>query len=35
MEFVKTLTPEMEALKAKLKATWIAGDFEQIAKSYR
>ena len=29
-----TLTPEMEALKAKLKATWIAGDFGQIAKSY-
>jgi SAM-dependent methyltransferase len=25
----------MEALKAKLKATWISGDFEQIAKSYR
>jgi hypothetical protein len=22
-----TLTPEMEALKAKLKATWTAGDF--------
>lgn len=32
---MKDLTPEMEALKAKLKATWIAGDFEQIAKSYR
>ena len=32
---MKALTPEMEALKAKLKATWIAGDFEQIAKSYR
>ncbi|MBE7552039.1 MAG: methyltransferase domain-containing protein [Anaerolineales bacterium] len=30
----KTLTPEMEALKAKLKATWTAGDFGQIAKSY-
>lgn len=29
-----TLTPEMEALKAKLKATWIAGDFGQIAKAY-
>lgn len=29
-----TLTPEMEALKAKLKATWMAGDFGQIAKSY-
>jgi ubiquinone/menaquinone biosynthesis C-methylase UbiE len=32
---MKALTPEMEALKAKLKATWISGDFEQIAKSYR
>jgi ubiquinone/menaquinone biosynthesis C-methylase UbiE len=32
---MNTLTPEMKALKAKLKATWIAGDFEQIAKSYR
>jgi ubiquinone/menaquinone biosynthesis C-methylase UbiE len=29
-----TLSPEMEALKAKLKATWSAGDFGQIAKSY-
>ena len=29
-----TLSPEMEALKAKLKATWTAGDFGQIAKSY-
>lgn len=29
-----TLTPEMEALKAKLKATWMAGDFGQIAKAY-
>lgn len=29
-----TLTPEMEALKAKLKATWTSGDFGQIAKSY-
>lgn len=28
------LTPEMEALKAKLKATWMAGDFGQIARSY-
>jgi len=27
------LTPEMEALKTKLKATWMAGDFGQIAKS--
>src|SRR5262245_44282439 len=32
---MKVLTPEMEALKAKMKATWISGDFEQIAKSYR
>lgn len=32
---MKVLTPELEALKAKLKATWISGDFEQIAKSYR
>lgn len=31
---MKTLTPEMEALKTKLKATWMAGDFGQIAKSY-
>ena len=29
-----TLTPEMEALKARIKATWTAGDFGQIAKSY-
>jgi SAM-dependent methyltransferase len=29
-----TLTPEMEALKAKLKATWMAGDFGQIAQAY-
>jgi SAM-dependent methyltransferase len=28
------LTPEMEALKTKLKATWTAGDFGQIAQSY-
>jgi 2-polyprenyl-3-methyl-5-hydroxy-6-metoxy-1,4-benzoquinol methylase len=34
-KIMKALTPEMEALKAKLKATWISGDFEQIAKSYR
>jgi len=31
---MNTLTPEMEAVKAKLKATWISGDFEQIAKAY-
>lgn len=35
MKNTKALIPEMEALKARLKATWIAGDFEQIAKSYR
>jgi len=29
-----TLTPEMEALKAKLKATWTSGDFGQIAETY-
>lgn len=29
-----TLTPEMETLKSKLRATWIAGDFGVIAKSY-
>lgn len=28
------LSPDMENLKTKLKATWIAGDFGQIAKSY-
>ncbi len=28
------LTPEMEALKAKLKATWMSGDFDRIAQSY-
>jgi 2-polyprenyl-3-methyl-5-hydroxy-6-metoxy-1,4-benzoquinol methylase len=28
------MTPELEALKTKLRATWIAGDFGQIAKSY-
>jgi ubiquinone/menaquinone biosynthesis C-methylase UbiE len=27
------MTTEMEALKSKLRATWIAGDFGQIAKS--
>jgi len=27
------MTPELETLKAKLKATWIAGDFGQIAKA--
>jgi len=28
------MTPEMEALKTKLKATWTAGDFGQIARAY-
>src|SRR5690242_3336760 len=28
------MTPEMEALKTKLKATWIAGDFAKIAESF-
>jgi ubiquinone/menaquinone biosynthesis C-methylase UbiE len=32
---MKTLTSEMATLKAKLRTTWISGDFEQIAKSYR
>src|SRR5258708_1238418 len=27
------MTPEFETLKARLRATWIAGDFGQIAKS--
>src|SRR5215470_13609496 len=27
-------TPELTTLKTKLKATWIAGDFGQIAKAY-
>jgi SAM-dependent methyltransferase len=31
---VDDLTPEMEALKAKLKATWMSGDFDMIAQSY-
>lgn len=29
-----TLTPEMESFKGRLKATWMTGDFTQIAKSY-
>jgi SAM-dependent methyltransferase len=29
-----TVSPEMEALKTKLKATWSAGDFGQIARAY-
>jgi SAM-dependent methyltransferase len=28
------MTPEMEALKTKLKATWISGDFGKIAESF-
>lgn len=28
------MSPEMEALKTKLKATWSAGDFGRIARSY-
>ncbi len=28
------MTPEMEALKTKLKSTWMAGDFGQIARGY-
>jgi ubiquinone/menaquinone biosynthesis C-methylase UbiE len=28
------MSPDMEALKTRLRATWIAGDFGQIAKSY-
>ena len=28
------MTPELEALKTKLRATWSAGDFSQIAKAY-
>jgi SAM-dependent methyltransferase len=28
------MTPELESLKSKLRATWSAGDFGQIAKAY-
>jgi len=28
------MTPELETLKSRLRSTWIAGDFGQIAKSY-
>lgn len=28
------MSPDMDALKTRLRATWIAGDFGQIAKSY-
>ncbi len=31
---VATITPEMRALKDKLKATWMSGDFHQIARTY-
>lgn len=31
---MSSVTPDMEALKTRLKATWMAGDFSQIAKSY-
>ncbi|HEY8561572.1 MAG TPA: class I SAM-dependent methyltransferase [Pyrinomonadaceae bacterium] len=35
MDTAKTqMTPEMEALKTKLKATWTAGDFGKIAESF-
>lgn len=33
-ELTTELSPEMEALKTKLKATWSAGDFGQIAQAY-
>src|SRR5215213_10203115 len=28
------MTPEIEALKTKLKATWVSGDFGKIAESF-
>ena len=28
------MTPDLQALKTRLRATWIAGDFGEIAKSY-
>lgn len=31
---MSSIAPEMEALKGRLKATWMAGDFAQIARSY-
>lgn len=34
MNYTTTSTPEMKRLKAKLRATWSAGDFGQIARSY-
>jgi SAM-dependent methyltransferase len=33
-EATTAMSPEMEALKTKLKATWSAGDFGQIAQAY-
>jgi len=33
-EATSAMSPEMEALKTKLKATWSAGDFGQIAQAY-
>lgn len=32
---MSTLTSEMESFKGRLKATWMAGDFTQIARSYK
>lgn len=29
---MSTIKPEMESLKVRLKATWMAGDYGQIAK---
>jgi len=29
-----SMTPEMETLKSRLKGTWMAGDFDYIARSY-
>ncbi|HZH33747.1 MAG TPA: class I SAM-dependent methyltransferase [Pyrinomonadaceae bacterium] len=31
---LQQMTPEMEALKTKLKATWVSGDFGKIAESF-
>jgi len=33
-EAITAMSPEMEALMTKLKATWSAGDFGQIARAY-
>ena len=32
---VNTLTPEMQALKARLKATWMAGDYGHFASTWK